>query len=410
VGNNEHRGAGRETESLTSALAPFSGLTILDASQGIAGPYCAAMLCAQGAAVYKVEPPAGDWGRGIGASSDGMSALSTSANGGKQAVCIDASTADGAALMTRLAKAVDIVIESFRPGVAARVGLDPHVLLAARPDQIILSVSGFGDHGPGAKRPGSDSVLQAMTGTMHLNADDKGQPRLFPMYLIDTVTSLYAAQLLTAAVLERQQTGNGRHVKVSLLEAAAALQSMPALEAVLRTRLPPGQPPVPSGVFTTTDGFIRVTSVTQRTFEALCKGLERIDWIDDPKFVNNGARLTNADELNAAVANILDKRTTRDWLDTLEPLGVLCAPINDYAAFREEPQVKAMAIYADVEQPGLGSIPMPRQPGLTQTPRPSPLLGEHTKDVLTALGLSNAEIQSLIDAQVVQQRNTAANP
>ena len=409
MGHNEPRGANPEAASSTWPLAPFSGLTILDASQGIAGPYCAAMLCTQGATVYKVEPPGGDWGRGIGASSDGMSALSTSANGGKQAVCIDASTAEGAALITRLAKEVDIVIESFRPGVATRVGLDPHVLLAARPDQIILSVSGFGDHGPGAKRPGSDSVLQAMTGTMHLNADDTGQPRMFPMYLIDTVTSLYAAQLLTAAVLERQQTGNGRHLKVSLLEAAAALQTMPALESVLRTRLPAGKPPVPSGVFTTTDGFIRVTSVTQRTFEALCKGLDRLGWINDPKFVNNEARLANADELNAAVADILAKRTTREWLNTLEPLGVLCAPINDYAAFREEPQVKAMDIYANVEQPGLGSIPMPRQPGLSQTPQPSPLLGEHTKDALKALGLSEAEIQSLIDTHVVQQRHTAAN-
>jgi len=153
VGHNEPRGANPEAASSTWPLAPFSGLTILDASQGIAGPYCAAMLCTQGATVYKVEPPAGDWGRGIGASNDGMSALSASANGGKQAVCIDASTADGAALMTRLAKQVDIVIESFRPGVAARVGLDPEVLLSARPDQIILSVSGFGDHGPGPNDP-----------------------------------------------------------------------------------------------------------------------------------------------------------------------------------------------------------------------------------------------------------------
>jgi len=125
--------------------------------------------------------------------------------------------------------------------------------------------------------------------------------------------------------------------------------------------------------------------------------------------VNNEARLANADELNAAVADILAKRTTREWLNTLEPLGVLCAPINDYAAFREEPQVKAMDIYANVEQPGLGSIPMPRQPGLSQTPQPSPLLGEHTKGALKALGLSEAEIQSLIDARVVQQRHTAAN-
>lgn len=385
-----------------AAMSPFAGLVVLDASQGIAGPYCAAILCAQGATVYKVEPPAGDWGRGIGTSSHGMSALSTSANGGKQSVCIDASTDQGAALMTRLAKQVDIIIESFRPGVAARVGLDPNALLKARPDQLVLSVSGFGDHGPGAKRPGSDTVLQALTGMMHLNADDQGHPRLVPMYLIDTITSLYAAQLVTAAVLERQQTGKGRHLKISLLEAAAAFQVIPALESVLHKQLPAGQPPVPSGVFKTQDGFIRVTSVTQRTFEALCKGLDCHDWLHNPKFATHQSRLTNAEELNAAVAAIVAKRATRPWLDILEPLGVLCAPVNDYDRFREDAQVKEMGVFVDVEQPALGVVPMPRHPGLPQAPEPSPQLGQHTHEVLTAFGLSETEIEVLIESHVVK--------
>lgn len=383
-------------------MTPFAGLTVFDASQGIAGPYCAAILRAQGATVYKIEPPAGDWGRGVGAASQGMSALSTSANGGKQSICIDASTEAGAALMTRLAKKADIVIESFRPGVAARVGLDPQVLAQARPDQVMLSVSGFGDHGPGANRPGSDTVLQALTGMMHLNADAQGNPRLVPMYLVDTVTSLYAAQLVTAAVLERQQTGKGRHLKVSLLEAAAAFQVIPALESVLHKRLPAGQPAVPSGVFQTKDGFLRVTSVTQRTFEALCKGLQRLDWVNNDKFATHEARLAHSATLNAAVADILAHRSTRQWLDILEPLGVLCASVNDYDAFRQDTQVKAMGVFVDVDQPGLGVIPMPRHPGLPQAPAASPQLGEHSTQALAALGLKATEIQALVASKVVQ--------
>ncbi|UOD51403.1 CaiB/BaiF CoA transferase family protein [Orrella daihaiensis] len=391
-------------------LSPFAGLTVLDVSQGIAGPYCGTILSQQGATVYKVEPPAGDWGRAVGASTQGMSALSTSANGGKLAVCIDASNPSGVALMTRLAKQADIVIESFRPGVAARVGLDAAVLQKARPDQIILSVSGFGEHGPGAKRPGSDTVLQAMSGMMHLNATNDGIPRLVPMYLIDMVTALYASQLVSAALLERERSGKGRHLKISLLEAAAALQIVPGLESVLRSSLPAGQPPVPSGVFKTLDGFLRVTSLTQRNFEALCQGLQRTDWLENPDFGTSQARLANADRLNAAVADILSQKTAKQWLDTLEPLGVLCATVNDYAAFREDPQVKSMGIFVDVEQPGLGTVPMPRHPGLTAAPEPSPTLGQHSKEVLLALGLTETEIEILIDSKVVLMSSVTSEP
>lgn len=384
------------------ALEPFKGLVILDASQGIAGPYCAAILGMQGATVYKVEPPAGDWGRHIGAHRDGFSALSTSANGGKLAVCIDAAMPDGINLMTRLAKQADVVIEGFRPGVAARVGLDPQVLQEARPDQIILSVSGFGDHGPGAKRPGSDTVLQALSGMMHLNAAADGTPRLVPMYLIDTATALYASQLLTCALLQRERTGKGRHLKVSLLEAAAAFQMVPQLESALRTHLPAGKPPVPSGVFETTEGFIRLTSLTQRNFEALCKGLNCAEWLENPDFATNEARLNHVEEMTDAVARVVLTKSAKEWLAILEPLGVLCAPVNDYQAFRDDPQVQAMQIFTNIQQPGIGMVPLPKHPGLQAKPQPAPKLGEHSREVLRLLGISDPEVESLIAAGVVR--------
>ena len=393
--------------SLTRAetsFTPYKGLVVLDVSQGIAGPNCGTILGLQGATVYKVEPPAGDWGRNIGATVQGMSALSIASNGGKRSVCIDASKPSGAALMTRLAKQADIVIESFRPGVAARVGLDPEQLRRERPDQIILSVSGFGDHGPGAKRPGTDSILQALSGLVQLNAGPDGTPKMVPMYLIDSVTSLYAAQLVSAALHERANTGQGRHLKISLLEAAASLQAIPQLDALLSTHLTAGQPPVPSGIFKTQDNYIRITSVSQRTFEALCRGLDQTEWLNNAEFATDQARIANSTKLNAAVANALEKRTTRQWLDTLEPLGVLCAPVNDYKAFREDPQVKEMCIFNESQQPALGSVPIARHPGMPQTPPPSPLLGQHSKEVLTELGLDETEIATLVDDEVVYLR------
>lgn len=384
------------------ALEPFTGLIILDASQGIAGPYCAAILGMQGAAVYKVEPPAGDWGRHIGANLEGLSAISTSSNGGKLSVCIDATLPDGNDLMTRLAKKADVVIESFRPGVAARVGLDPQVLRQARPDQIILSVSGFGDHGPGAKRPGSDTVLQALSGMMQLNAAADSTPRLVPMYLIDTATALYASQLLTSALLQRELTGKGRHLKVSLLEAAAAFQMVPQLESALRTHLPAGNPPVPSGVFETKEGFIRLTTLTQRNFESLCKGLNCAEWLENPDFATNEARLNHIAEMTDAVARAVLTKSAQEWLAILEPLGVLCAPVNDYQAFRDDPQVQAMQIFDNVQQPGLGTVPLPKHPGLQAKPQPAPKLGEHSRQVLQLLGISDPEVESLIAAGVVR--------
>ena len=381
---------------------PLKGLIVLDVSQGIAGPYCAAILGSQGATVYKVEPPTGDWGRHVGTRSPEMSALTASVNGTKQSICIDAALPAGIQLLTRLALKADILIESFRPGVAARLGLDRAELQQARPDQIMLSVSGFGETGPGAKRPGSDSVLQAMTGAMHLNATSDGIPRMIPMHLIDFAAALYCSQLLTLAIMQRGQTGEGRHLKVSLLEVAAAFQVIPQLESSLKGQFPAGHLPVPSGVFQTLDGYIRITTLTQRNFEALCKGLDRAGWLDNAKFATPQARLSHAQEMSGEVTAVVQTKSAEQWLAILEPLGVLCAPVNDYQAFMQDPQVKAMQIFAQVQQPGLGSIPLPRHPGMQVPPAPAPRLGEHSRQVLQALGVDEGQIQSLIDTGVVR--------
>lgn len=382
---------------------PLAGLVILDVSQGIAGPYCAAIMRTEGASVYKVEPPTGDWGRQVGTRSSEMSALSASVNGGKQSICIDASQPDGAGLIARLAQKADVVIESFRPGVAARVGLDANALQKANPHQIILSISGFGESGPGAKRPGSDSVLQAMTGMMHLNATPDGMPRMVPLHLIDFAAALYASQLLTLALLEQARTGKGRHIKISLLEVAANFQVIAILEAALADRFESGHLPVPSGVFETQNGFIRLTTLTQRNFEALCGGLDREQWLKDERFATIDARLGHAKEMAAEVAQVLKTKSASQWLEILEPLGVLCAPVNDYALFQGDPQVQAMEIFTQIKQAGLGSIPMPRHPGLPNPPAPAPRLGEHSCQVLHALGVAQNEIDQLLDAKIVWQ-------
>ncbi len=179
---------------------PYRNIKVLDLTQGIAGPYCAEILLQNGATVTKVEPPSGDWGRTIGYAPEGMSAIAISYNLGKRSVCIDATKAEGRALLLRMALEADVVIESFRPGIMSKLGLSYESLSRDRPDMVYVSVTAFGEDGPYVDRPGSDSTLQAMSGLMVVNQDQNGNPRKMGILLVDVVTGIYAAQATATAL------------------------------------------------------------------------------------------------------------------------------------------------------------------------------------------------------------------
>lgn len=382
--------------------APYHGLKVLDFSQGIAGPYCAMLLLQNGAQVTKVEPPAGDWSRGIGHASEGMSALAISYNLGKQSICIDGRNAQGRALMRTLALQADIVIESFRPGVMEKLGLSYAELARERPDLIYVSVTAFGPDGPYADRPGSDSTLQAMSGMMMVNRDHVGTPRKVGILIIDVATGIYAAQATGTALYRRATHGIGTHVEISLLETAAAVQGGAIIDEALGGGRVAQPLSVPAGTFATQDGHVNVTSLHDRMFVGLCKAIGKDAWATDARFATAAERFAHAAEINGELEVAFREQPTAHWLETLSQHGVVCGKVAGYADFLDDPQVRHREIFRQSDQGGLCQVPVPRIPGVPHdVAAPAPRKGEHTREVLAGFGLGAPEIQALFEAGIV---------
>ncbi|WP_151448718.1 CaiB/BaiF CoA transferase family protein [Lacisediminimonas profundi] len=382
---------------------PYKGLKVLDLSQGIAGPYCAEILVQNGCDVIKVEPPGGDWGRGIGFAPEGMSALALAYNMGKRSISLDAGSDQGRTILRELASRADIIVESFRPGVMERFGLSYAQLSRDNPKLVYVSVSAFGSDGPYAERRGSDSTLQAMSGLMMANRDAQGTPRKIGILIVDVSTGLYAAQATATALYRRATRGEGAHVQVSLLDASAAIQANAIIEATLTAGRPRTPYSVPAGTFATANGHINVTSLHDRMFAGLCRAVGREDWLDDPRFSDSQARFRHAADINKALEDIFLTHPSEHWMRILGEQSVVCGPISGYQDFLADPQVKQCDIFQQVDHPGLPPVSVPRVPGVQPqaTLRPAPRVGEHTRAILIEMGRQGADIDDLFETGVV---------
>ncbi|MCP1845125.1 crotonobetainyl-CoA:carnitine CoA-transferase CaiB-like acyl-CoA transferase [Bradyrhizobium sp. USDA 4524] len=390
-------------------LDDYAGVRVLDVSQGFAGPYCGAILARGGASVIKVEPPSGDWARAIGGAVDGHTAFSLVPNIGKRAVCIDGIREQGRALLVRLAKSTDIVIQNFRPGVVDRLQIADHQLRPDNPDLIYVSILGFGA-GPYEKRPATDTIIQGFTGMMEMNRDSQDTPRRIGMLAVDTAAGVYAAQQVGAALYRRLTKRGGQHVKISLVEVAAAFQAMPIVDDALRRRGQPNVPlSVPIGTFATADGHINLSCVSNAMFHGICKALGKADWILDPRFVTEAGRLDHAGEITAEVARILHTRPSVYWIEAFERHDVLCGPVQGYREFLDDPHVRGSGLQATLQGGAFEGLPLTLLPGTSaagaRLPAP-PRLGEHTTEVLAEHGYSQSEIDRFIEDGTIVQAKT----
>ena len=378
---------------------PYQGLRVFDASQGLAGPQCAMLLAQHGAQVIKLEPPEGDWGRGVGRRYGDHTALALASNRGKRSLVLDMKRPGAQQVASRIAGQCDVVIESFRPGVAERLGLGYEALRADNPQLIYASISGYGQEGPYAERPGTDTVIQAFSGMMSFNRDAAGQPTKVGFLVVDTLTSLYAFQAISSALYARLAGGGGRRLDVSLMQASAAFLGLKAIEASLEGDRPKALNS-PAGVYRTRDGWVSVTLSKEAHYDALCRALGRPDLREDPRYANFETRADHQAELMQAIAAELLRDDAASWIARIEQAGALASPVNTMRQWLADPHVQAVdaAVWTDLE--GVGRIAVPRIPGV-EPPAPSeprahfPGIGTDGSAVLREFGFEDTEIERL---------------
>lgn len=382
----------------------LDGITVLDVTQVMAGPYCAMLLCDMGARVIKIEPPGGDSTRAMAGAAGTDSAAFNAVNRGKLGVVLDLRTPHGRDALRQLARQADILVENYRPGVMQKLGLDYAALAAENPRLIYASISGYGQTGPAASKGGFDLVAQGACGIMSVTGEPNRPPVKVGLPITDLGAGLFALSAILAALHWRSQSGRGQHVDTSLFEAGLALSVWEATEYFAgRTPGPLGSAhrmSAPYQAFRCADGFITVGAANDRTFRKLAALLGREEWAADPRFATDASRVAHRDELAEAIASITSGDTCAHWLAKLDDAGVPCGPIRTYAEVFADPQVAAREMVQHVEHPTLGRLATLGTPvKMSATPlnphRRAPLLGEHTDEVLREFGFTDAQIRHL---------------
>ena len=376
----------------------LSGIKVLDLSRILAGPWCTQNLADLGAEVTKIEhPERGDDTRGWGPpylqSADGgerMSAYFACCNRGKRSLAIDFTTAEGKAAILALADEADVLVENFKAGTLRRYGLDYASLRARNPRLVYLSITGFGQSGPMADKPGYDYVFQGMGGLMSYTGQPDGEPGEGPLRtgvaVVDLSTGMYATSAVLAALFQRQASGVGQHLDIALLDVAVALNANQGANYLFSGRNPPRSGNAhpncaPYEVFRCADGHLILAIGNDAQFARFCEVAGLPDLPTDPRYRTNSARIANLPALRAQLAQIFATRSRRQWTDAFDAAGVPWGPIHSIEEVFAHPQVRHRGLLQHAEHPTLGRIPMVRNPMLPDSPAaalaPPPLLGEH---------------------------------
>jgi crotonobetainyl-CoA:carnitine CoA-transferase CaiB-like acyl-CoA transferase len=376
-------------------VSALAGVRVLELTQVMAGPFCGQVLADMGADVIKVEPPdGGDQSRrSLGFAMRGEdTAAFLAVNRNKRSAVIDLKDPERRELFYRLVKTADVLIENYRPGVAARLGVDYETLSELNPRLIYASISGFGQTGPYAMRPGFDLIAQGLAGVMSVTGEPGGEPVKCGIPISDLSSGLFCAVAILSAYVARERTGRGQRIDTSLFEGALALSIWETAELWATGRTPEAlgsahRLTAPYQALRTRDGHITVGGNNQRLWERTCAAIGREDLVEDPRFATNADRMANRAELVAELESALAARDTDDWVKTLEAAEVPVGPIHDYRQVFEDPHTLAREMMVEVEHPVEGTVKALGIPvKLSDTPgavrRPAPLLGEHTEEIL----------------------------
>jgi crotonobetainyl-CoA:carnitine CoA-transferase CaiB-like acyl-CoA transferase len=393
---------------------PLAGVRVLDLTSVVSGPLATMFLADQGAEVIKIEPLGGDITRrsrqSISASGE-FSALFVSTNRGKRSLALDLKRAEAAAIMRQLVARADVLVQNFRPGTMARLGLGEPALRELNPRLIYVSISGVGESGPYAGKRVYDPIIQGLSGFADLQSDPATRrPRMIRTIVADKTTAIFAAQAITAALFARERTGEGQHIRLAMLDTMIAYlwpEAMTQYTVVGREDSTPDPTARPDLIFETADGYITVGTISDSEWQGFCAASGRPGLAEDPRFNTPGGRAVNATERILLMAEIITERPTAEWLQRLDANDVPSAPVLRRNEVIANEQVLARELIIELDHPDIGRVRQPKPAArFDRTPAriqgPAPRIGEHSAAILAELGFADAEIEQLATEKIVR--------
>lgn len=402
-------------------MKPLEGIRVLDLSRVVSGPFCSMLLGDLGAEVIKIEEPSsGDDSRAFGPPFvGGESAYFLSVNRNKRSIAINLKTADGVELVRKLAATADVLLENFRPGTLARLGLDLKKLRAANAKLVSCSISGFGHTGPDAQRPGYDLIIQGESGVMDITGDPDGVPTKIGTSMADLVTGQFASQAITAALLQRSRTGKGTHVEISMLDCMASLLTFNA-GIYFSTGTSPKRRGnshatiAPYETFRAADGWLNIGVANDKFWQLFCQVVERPDLAADQRLSKVADRVRLRAELAPLVAEIIAKKSRKHWIERLSAAGVPYGDIRSVGEVCEADQLKSRGMVIEMPHPTAGIVknidsPFRFEDRNDDEHTAPPLLGQDTRGVLARLlNASESELDALNARGVIACRDREA--
>ena len=397
---------------------PLDGIRIVDFTTMIAGPYATMILADQGADVIKIEAPIrSDHVRRAGYGQRNFSAAFLNNNRNKRSLSVDVKADAGRELILKLTQDADVFVQNFRPGVTARLGIDEPQLRTVNSGLIYVSMSGWGESGPYAHKPVYDPIIQALSGLASVQAgSDQARPRLIRTILPDKLTGITAAQAVTAALVARGRTGQGQHVRVSMLDAVVAFMwssDMGGRTFVGKEVSSARAATFIDLIYETKSDYISVSIMSDEQWRGLCDAVGHPEWLEDDRFKTAAGRGHNANDRLALTQAALLEKNASEWLEILDSAGVPCAPVLKRHEMIHHPQVEASGIVVETEHPHAGRLRQARNAARFEaTPAEirhgAPHHGEHTRAIMSELGFSTAEIDRLIADGVIGDFQLAA--